>query len=111
MTLLLNTLGAWEPATDISCLITCPQRVSSGETTCFSTMQHVVPTLALLGRSESTGLSSGALQDSVGRGARLPDPGPMQLGHCQAGHQSTLQHLTTLNPCGGSGDSHMPSHA
>ena len=40
-----------------------------GNRTCFPTLEHVVPTLELLGRSESTGLSSGALQDSVGRGA------------------------------------------
>ena len=39
-----------------------------GNRTCFPTMQHVVPTLALLGRSESTGLSRGALQVSVGMG-------------------------------------------
>ena len=69
MTLLLNTLGAWEPATDISCLITCPQRVSQGKQDLLPKMQHVVPTLELLSRSESTRLHSGALQDSVGRGA------------------------------------------
>ena len=48
---------------------------------------------------------------SVWAGAQLLEPGPMQLCHRQAGCQSTLQHLSTLNPCGGNGDSHMPSHA
>ena len=31
VTLLLSTLGAWEPATDISCLITCAQRSAQGK--------------------------------------------------------------------------------
>ena len=43
VTLLLNTLWAWEPATDISCLITCTQRVSQGKQDLLPKMQHVVP--------------------------------------------------------------------
>ncbi|XP_059775652.1 myomegalin-like [Balaenoptera ricei] len=39
-----------------------------GNGTCFLAMEHVVPTLELHGRSKSSGLSSGAPQDSVGRG-------------------------------------------
>ena len=47
----------------------------------------------------------------MGMGARLSDLGSAQLAHRQAGHQSTLQHLSSLNSCGGSGDSQMSSHA
>lgn len=100
MTLLLNTPKAWEPATAHF----SPQHPSSagqlgGRRACLLGMGHEVPTLELLGRSKSTGLSSSALLDSVAWALR-PNWGPAQLSHNQAGHQSTLQHLSYLNPCG-----------
>lgn len=74
-------------------------RSTRGRRACLLGMGHEVPTLELLGRSKSTGLSSSALLDSVAWALR-PNWGPAQLSHNQAGHQSTLQHLSYLNPCG-----------
>eukprot|EP00069_Balaena_mysticetus_P005705 bmy_18247T0 len=64
-----------------------------GNRTCFLAMEHVVPTLEFHGRSKSSGLSSGALQDVL---ADLT--WASELGHSQAGDWSTLQHLSYLNP-------------